>query len=209
MQSLGLIVTGDYALATGADRHVAYAARLLARVDRSLVWAWMVPADRVQLAASLFEALQRPHPVACFGGLGDGIDDHVKATVAALQSGRDAVGLARYSEQSGVGAPECGNIAFFGGNPERSHAAFEQWLTARVKFEALNDAPVAAERIRWDLPESAVAAGARRITRREFPTVIQRLVAAPEGSVALVLEGPSRGKTQAARKLLQRELQRH
>ena len=67
--TLGLIVVGDYALATGTDRHVAFAASLLGRTSHALEWAWLIPANRVQLAASLHEAWQRPHPVACFGGL--------------------------------------------------------------------------------------------------------------------------------------------
>jgi molybdopterin-biosynthesis enzyme MoeA-like protein len=72
--SLGLIVVGDFALATGEDRHVKYVATLLGKTARSLSWAWLIPASRVAIASALFEAFQRPHPVACFGGLGAGVD---------------------------------------------------------------------------------------------------------------------------------------
>ena len=67
-QGLGLIVVGDYALATGADRHVPFAASLLGRASLALDWAWLIPASRIQLAAALHEAWQRPHPVACLVG---------------------------------------------------------------------------------------------------------------------------------------------
>ena len=97
MGLLGLIVVGDYALATGADRHIAFAASVLGKKNHTLAWAWFVPADRVQLASVLHEAWQRPHAVACFGGLGTGIDDVVQVTVKALQMGREQVGLVRHA----------------------------------------------------------------------------------------------------------------
>lgn len=208
LTSLGLIVTGDFALATGADRHVAFAASLLAANGRALSWAWFVPADRVQIAAALQEAWLRPHAVACFGGLGTGVDDQVVATVAALQGGREATGLPRHPERAEDGVTECGNIAFFPGAPERAHPAFERWLRSAGQSVLDEAATYATEKVRWQLPESSLAADARRAAREAYPMVMQRLIGAANGEVMLSFEGPSRGKTQDARKLLQRELGR-
>jgi len=206
--SPGLIVAGDFALATGADQHVAFVASILARSNQALAWAWFVPADRVQIAAALHEAWQRPHPVACFGGLGSGIDDRVRATVASLQAGREAVGLSRHAESGDNDTFSCGNITFFGGNPKISHAVFERWFDARLSFQAASQEATATERVRWELPESAAASNARRLAKQAFPAVAQRLIAGADGEVALIFEGPSKGKTQSARKVLQRELRR-
>ncbi len=201
-------MAGDFALATGADQHVAFIASTLAKSNRALAWAWFVPADRVQIAAVLHEAWQRPHPVACFGGLGDGIDDHVRATVASLQAGREAVGLPRHTEQAGDDMFSCGNIAFFSGNPKISHAVFERWFDVQLALTAASNLATATERVRWELPESAAASNARRLAKQAFPAVAQRLIAGADGEVALIFEGPSKGKTQSARKVLQRELKR-
>lgn len=201
-------MAGDFALATGADRHVAFVASILARSSQTLAWAWLVPADRVQIAAVLHEAWQRPHPVACFGGLGSGIDDHVRVTVASLQAGREAVGLPRHAEHSDNEVFSCGNIAFFGGNPKTSHSAFERWFDAHLSFQAASQEAIATERVRWELPESAAACNARRLAKKAFPAVAQRLITGAGGEVALIFEGPSKGKTQSARKVLQRELKR-
>ena len=206
MFSLGLIVTGDYALATGADRHVAFAASLLARSGQGLAWAWLIPADRVQIAAALYEAWQRSNPVACFGGLGDGVDDHVRATIAALQAGREAVGLSKQPEREEEGCFECGNIIFLHGNPVASHTVFERWLVGRR--DQTNATGPAVEQLRWTLPETAAAIDARRVTKQAFPAIGQRLIAAADGALALSFTGPSKGKVQAARKRLQRELDR-
>lgn len=201
-------MTGDFALATGADRHVAFAASLLAASGRALSWAWLVPADRVQIAAALQEAWLRPHPVACFGGLGTGVDDQVRGTVAALQGGREAIGLTRHRERIDGGVMECGNIAFFPGSPQRAHPEFERWLRSADQPVAEEVAAQAIEKVRWQLPESPLAASARRAAREAYPTVLQRLIGAAGGEVMLSFEGPSRGKAQGARKLLQRTLGR-
>ena len=202
-------MVGDYALATGADQHVAFAASLVARTNQSLAWAWFIPADRVQLAAALHEAWQRPHAVACFGGLGRGVDDCVRTTINALQVGRDQVGLARHAATEVEGITECANIAFFPGHPERAHATFERWWLSRSsRLEAGQkvDDVLATERVRWQLPESTQATAARRKIKLAFPTVVQHLAAAGDGGVMLTFTGTSKGKAQGARKALQRAL---
>lgn len=204
MSSLGLIVTGDYALATGADRHIAFAASQLARTGQALAFAWFVPADRVQIAAAFAEAWQRPQRVACFGGLGAGVDDHVRATVAALQVGREQVGLPRHAESLEEGAVSCGNLSFFPGAPAVAHPMFERWW-ARV---GVVQAGAASESIRWTLPESALGAVARNDLKAEFPLIAQRITGHAGGGVALTLTGPSKGKVQQARKALQHRLSR-
>ncbi len=201
-------MTGDFALATGADRHVGFAASLLAETGRALNWAWLLPADRVQIAAALQEAWLRPHAVACFGGLGTGVDDHVRATLAALQSGRDTVGLPRHPDRIHDGVMECANIAFFPGAPALAHHLFERWLRSASPDAGADVADGATERIRWQLPESPLAAHARRVARQAYPMVLQRLIGGRNGEVMLAFEGASRGKTQSARKLLQREIGR-
>ena len=199
---LGLIVVGDYALATGADRHIALAASVLGKTGRSIAWAWLIPADRVQLASALHEAWQRPHDVACFGGLGECVDDHVRVTINALQVGREQVGRPRHPEIATEGILTCANIAFFPGHPDEAHAAFERWWG----LQALDADAHATERIRWVLPESTHAVNARRKVKADYPTVAQRLNAAGDGEVMLMFTGTSKGKTQGARKALQRAL---
>ena len=206
MVALGLIVVGDYALATGADQHVAHAASLLGRTSHAVSWAWLIPADRVQLAAALFEAWQRPHPVACFGGLGDGIDDHTRATVEALQQGRDDVGLPRYLVRSNQPILQVGNVAFFHGQPTRAHDLFAQWWQSLSATRDGNEGALASELVRWSLPEGAVSVRARQQTKVKHPAVSQRLMATTEGDVSLRLTGASKGKVQAARKALQAAL---
>ena len=200
--SLGLIVVGDYALATGADRHVAFAASVLGKSGRALAFAWFVPADRVQLASALHEAWQRPHAVACFGGLGNGIDDSVRTTINALQLGREQVGLSRHAQAESDGVVQCANTHFFSGHPDKAHAAFAHWWRSQpLAHEAL-----ATEHVRWTLPESTHAADARRKVKADYPSVAQRLTAASDGDVMLTFTGTSKGKTQGARKALQRAM---
>ena len=201
---LGLIVVGDYALATGRDQHVGFVGSVLGKTGRALVWAWMIPADRVQLASALHEAWQRPHAVACFGGLGHGVDDCVPVTVSALQAGRERVGLTRHPETESTGMATCANVAFFSGHPDKAHAAFERWWGALVRAESGDT--LATERVRWSLPESTHAVAARRSVKADYPTVVQRLTAAGEGDIMLTFTGTSKGKAQRARKALQRAL---
>ena len=202
--SLGLIVVGDFALATGADKHVSFVASLLGKTGQSLAFAWLIPADRVQLASALYEAWQRPHAVACFGGLGSGVDDCVRVTLSALQMGREAVGLLRHAVAESDGVVTCANVAFFPGQPEPAHAAFERWWLSQIQTIAAQ-AP-ATERVRWALPESPRAADARRKVKADYPTVVQRLTDAGNGDVMLTLTGTSKGKAQGARKALQHAL---
>lgn len=204
--TLGLIVVGDYALATGADCHVAFAASLLGRTAHALDWAWLIPASRIQLAAALHEGWQRPHPVACFGGLGNGVDDHVRATVDALQRGRDQVGQTRHVAQTDAAVMQIGNVAFFHGDPARAHDLFAQWWQTLLAMQAGDDKAIASEQVRWCLPEDASSAQARQQTKAKHPAVSQRVVADAEGAVALRLRGVSKGKVQAARKTLQAAL---
>ena len=199
-------MVGDYALATGADRHVAFAASLLGRTSHALEWAWLIPANRVQLAASLHEAWQRPHPVACFGGLGDAIDDHIRATVEAVQQGRDEVGLPRHDERANAAVMQVGNIAFFSGAPAHAHHVFARWWQSMLLMRDQNDGALASEQVRWAMPESAASAQARQHIKIKHPTVLQRVIAAAEGEVVLRLSGTSKGKAQAARKALQAAL---
>lgn len=206
MPELGLIVVGDYALATGADSHIACAASLLAPSSHAVSWAWLVPAHRVQLAAALFEAWQRPHPVACFGGLGTGVDDHVRATINALQQGRVAVGLQRYAVRSDVPTMQVGNIAFFHGQPSRAHEVFAQWWQSVLAMRDEEKSASAMELLRWTVPESVASANARQQAKLKHPAVLQRVIGATGGDVSLRLSGPSKGKVQAARKALQAAL---
>ncbi len=202
--ALGLIVVGDYALATGADRHVAFAASVVGKANQSLAWAWIIPSDRAQLASALDEAWQRPLAVACFGGLGNGVDDCVRITINALQAGREQVGLSRHAETEIDGVRICANIAFFSGHPRIAHPAFERWWGA-VRLTG-NGTALATERIHWKLPESTQAIEARRKVKSDYPTVAQRLAAAGDGEVMLTFTGASKGKAQGARKALQRAL---
>lgn len=202
--SLGLIVVGDYALATGADQHVSFVAALLGRTSHSLEWAWLIPASRVQLAAALVEAWQRPHPVACFGGLGNGVDDHTQPTIDALQQGRDEVGLPRQTGSTETIPMRVGNVAFFHGHPLHAHDAFARWWQSLP--EPVSDVVLASEQVRWQLPETALSSQARHLARAKHPAVQQRLVAAADGAVSLSLSGTSKGKVQAARKSLQAAL---
>ena len=204
--TLGLIVVGDYALATGTDRHVAFAASLLGRTSQALEWAWLIPADRVELAAALHEAWQRPHPVACFGGLGDAVDDHARATVEALQRGRDEVGLPRHVEQMEGAVTQVGNIAFFHGDPARAHDVFARWWISAIASLGGVESALASEQVRWSLPEAPLSVQARRHAKSKQPMVTQRLIAAAGGELALKLSGVSKGKIQAARKALQAAL---
>ncbi len=197
-------MVGDFSLATGADQHVAFVARLLGRTANSLEWAWLIPASRIQLAAALIEAWQRPHPVACFGGFGNGVDDHTQATLDALQQGREDVGLPRHATDAAAGVMQVGNVAFFNGHPTQAHDEFSRWWTALL--ETVVDDALAREHVRWPLPESPVSIQARKRTRAKHPAVLQRLIAAVDGSVALSLSGASKGKVQAARKSLQAAL---
>ncbi len=205
--TLGLLVVGDYALATGADRHVAFAAALLGRTSHALEWAWLIPANRVQLAAALHEAWQRPHPVACFGGLGDAVDDHTRVTIAALQHGRDEVGLPRYLVDADATVLQIGNVAFFHGHPSHAHALFAGWWQQSLLAErGADEGALTHEQVRWVIAESSAAIQARRHTRLKHPTVSQRLIAGADSAVALRLTGSSKGKVQAARKALQAAL---
>lgn len=204
--ALGLIVVGDYALATGADRHVAFAGSTLARTGHALEWAWLIPANRIQLAAALHEAWQRPHPIACFGGLGTAIDDHVRVTIEALQRGRDELGLPRHVAQTDVAVMQVGNVAFFSGDPVRAHDAFAHWWQRSLAARSADQEALAIEQIGWALPESAPSVHARQKNKIKHPMVLQRLIATAEGGVALRLSGTSKGKVQAARKALQAAL---
>lgn len=204
--SLGLIVVGDFALATGADRHVAFAAAQVGAARQSIAWAWFVAADRVQLAAALYEAWQRPHAVACFGGLGQGADDCVLATINALQIGREQVGLPRHQCTESEGVTRCANIAFFPGHPKQAHPAFSRWWRALAETGRV-DAP-ASEQVRWVLPEPPHAVAARHSVKASYPTVAQTITASGNGNGELMLTftGTSKGKAQGARKALQRAL---
>ena len=206
--SLGLIVVGDFALATGEDRHVKFAAALLGKTSHALEWAWLIPASRVALAGALFEAFQRPHPVACFGGLGTGVDDHVTATVAALQNGLAQVGKPRLVERQTVSSMQVGNVAFFHGHPDRSHGNFSQWWNSRLTETADATDASAMDGLRWHLPESPEAAAARCAIKAKYPQVQQRVASAADGRLTLSLRGASKGKVQAARKALQAAIQR-
>ena len=199
-------MVGDYALATGGDCHVGFVASLLGCTSRSIEWASLIPASRVQLAAALHEAWQRQHPVACFGGLGDGADDHTRATIDALHRGRDEMGLSRHVVQSGATAMQVGNVAFFSGDPARAHILFAKWWQSLIATHGTEPDWRANEQIRWALPESPAAVQARQQTKIKYPTVSQRLIASPDGDVALRLSGASKGKVQAARKALQAAL---
>ena len=206
--TLGLIVVGDYALATGADQHVAFVAALLGKTGRSLAFAWFVPAGRVPLAGALHEAWQRPQTVACFGGLGRGIDDHVRVTISALQTGREEMGLHRHPMSDIDDVLACANTVFFPGQPLAAHTSFERWWIAQALDSGAAGLP-STERVHWTLPESLAAADARRSVKADHPTVAQRLTAGTknaEGEVMLTFTGTSKGKTQAARKALQRLL---
>lgn len=202
--ALGLIVVGDYALATGRDQHVGFVGSILGTKGHALAWAWMIPADRVQLASALHEALQRPHAVACFGGFGAGIDDCVNVTLSGLQTGREQVGLSRHVETRVAGTAMCGNVAFFSGHPAKAHSAFELWW-ATYAHDVNANAQV-TERIGWTLPESDQASDARRKIKAQYPSVRQRLIAGGDGEVMLTFIGMSKGKAQGARKALQRAL---
>ena len=204
--ALGLIVVGDYALATGADRHITFVATLLGRTAHALEWAWLIPANRIQLAAALHEAWQRPLTVACFGGLGDAVDDHTRATVEALQCGRDEVGLPRHVVNSDAAVMQVGNVAFFPGDAVLAHELFGPWWQTLLAMQAGDDGALASEQVRWCLPEEASSARARQQTKAKHPAVSQRVVADAEGAVALRLSGVSKGKVQAARKTLQAAL---
>ena len=203
---LGLIVVGDYALATGADRHVPFAASLLGRASLALDWAWLIPASRIQLAAALQEAWQRPHPVACFGGLGGGVDDHTRATVEALQRGRDEVGLPRHAVASDAAVMQVGNAAFFPGDPARAHDVFAQWWESLLAERAADVRVPVSEQIRWSIPETAASTQARQQIKINYPMVSQRLISGADYAVALRLSGVSKGRVQAARKALQAAL---
>lgn len=204
--TLGLIVVGDYALASGADRHVTFAASVLGRTSQALEWAWLIPASRVHLAAALHEAWQRPHPVACFGGLGNGVDDHTLATVHALQRGRDEVGAPRHVEQTDAAVMRVGNVAFFPGDPAHAHALFAGWWQAWLATCGEQEGALANEQLRWAMPESPALAHARQQVKAQHPAVTQRVIAAAKGAVALRLSASSKGKAQAARKALQATL---
>jgi hypothetical protein len=204
--ALGLIVVGDYALATGADTHVSHAAAALARTSDSLAWAWLIPSDRTQLAAALFEAWQRRHPVACFGGLGDGVDDPVRTTIHALQKGREEVGQPRHVQHAVAGGLQVGNIAFFSGHPARARADFDRWWQSQLAASDDTASMLTSEQLRWQLPETTPATLARRAIKLQHSTIAQRVIAAADGGVALRLSGASKGKVQAARKALQAAL---
>lgn len=136
------------------------------------------------------------------------MDDHVRMTIAALQRGRETVGLARYAECISGDVMACGNVAFFPGSPAAAHPAFAHWLRSGDRAAEEKAAEGVIERMRWQLPESPQAASARRAAREAYPMVMQRLIGGSNGEVMLALEGPSRGKTQSARKLVQRKLGR-
>lgn len=204
--TLGLIVVGDYALATGADRHVAFAASLLGRTSHALEWTWLIPASRIQLAAALHEAWQRSHSVACFGGLGGGVDDHTRPTIDALLRGREEVGLSRHWVDVDAAVMKVGNVAFFPGDPARAHDLFARWWQSSLAARGAEEGAFANEQVRWVMPEPATSAQARQQTKIKHPTVAQRLIAAAEGDVALRLSGTSKGRVQAARKALQAAL---
>ena len=199
-------MVGDYALATGADRHVPFAASLLGRTSHALEWAWVIPASRVQLAAALNEAWQRPHAVACFGGLGKGVDDHTRATLEALQRGRDEVGLPRHLVPANADAMQAGNVAFFSGDPARAQDVFAHWWRSELGMRGEDEGALASEQLPWMLPETAATAQARYLIKIKHPTVMQRVIAAADGAGALKLSGTSKGKVQAARKALQAAL---
>ena len=209
--SLGLIVVGDYALASGMDQHVAFAASVLGKSNQTLAWAWLISSDRVQLASALHEAWQRPYAVACFGGLGNGVDDAVRVTVNALQTGREQVGLVRHPAHEADGVSICANVAFFSGHPVRAHQAFERWWLSRATAPDCGSGgcALASERIRWTLPESTEALAARRKIRMAYPAVTQHLTSAGsagEGEVMLTFTAVSKRKAQGARKALQRAM---
>ena len=195
-------MVGDFALATGCDHHVKFVASLLGKAGQLPAWAWFIPADRVQLASALHEAWQRRHAVACFGGLGDGVDDCVRVTVNALQMGREQVGLPRLAEGETEGVLTCANVRFFAGHPGKAHPAFERWW----RYSSSVEDTLAREQVRWPLPESSQAVRARRKVKTDFPAVAQHLTGAADGAVMLTFRATSRGKAQGARKALQRAL---
>jgi len=208
VHSLGVIVVGDYAVSVGADAHVPFVRAALAAAGGGwrIAWAWLVAADPVAVAAALHEAQTRPHPVVCFGGLGDGCDDHVRAALAALERGRADVGLpARALADAGQGALTWGNVTCFAGSPERAHPAFRAWWqTALTDTQSAGN--TVRESIRWCLPESALHRKARCDAARRHSDVRQYLATMPDGTPALVFVAPSRGKAQAARKAVQAQI---
>lgn len=204
MDCIGLIAVGDYALATGRDLHVQAVARLIAADDVVLAFASFVPADPVAIAAALHDALQRPHTVVCFGGMGSHADDLSWAALGALQQGRSEVGLARWPETQVGGVSQVGNVVLLPGSAERAHAQFAAWWEASRATDARAALP--SERLPWRLPVTPLADAARRQIRVDYPLVRQRLISDQHGRIQLMLTGPSRGKTQAARKALQRLL---
>ncbi|MBL8311249.1 MAG: hypothetical protein JNL19_12545 [Burkholderiales bacterium] len=204
MNRLGLLIVGDYALATGEDRHLSAVSRALAADSAALEFATLVPADPVAIAAALHDALQRPHPVACFGGFGQQSDDFVCASMEALQQGRAEVGLPPWPEATVAGVRQVGSVALLPGQPARAHGKFLAWW--QVVRGTLAESTLPSEHVPWSLPATPRADAARRALRIEHPLVRQRLVPDAQGGVRLQLTGPSRGKTEAARKALQRLL---
>lgn len=206
MRELGLLIVGDFALATGRDGHLPYVVRTLAEATAAgrVVWTSLLPAEPVAIAAGLLDAWSRPVAVACFGGLGDGSDDFVRACVLAQQSGRREVGLSPRPQHTADGVLTVGNITCFPGRPERAHPAFLRWWLQSAR--ALSVATEAVESIRWQLPEPDAARAARSLLARTHPQVEQRLSTGADGAPRLIFTAASRGKAQAARKALQRLL---
>ena len=101
---------------------------------------------------------------------------------------------------------QVGNIAFFSGAPARAHLVFARWWQSMLLMRDQNDGALASEQVRWAMPEGAASAQARQHIKIKHPTVLQRVIAAAEGEVALQLSGASKGKVQAARKALQAAL---
>ncbi|MEO7254754.1 MAG: hypothetical protein ABIZ64_11030, partial [Casimicrobium sp.] len=120
----------------------------------------------------------------------------------ALQSGREQIGLARHVDIEREDILTCANTAFFPGHPDKAHASFERWWHSQA---ADIDTQV-TERVRWPLPESTLAADARRKVKADYPEVAQRLTPSSDGEVMLTFTATSKGKAQGARKALQRTM---
>ena len=202
VRELGVVIVGDFALATGADRHLPFVAReLAAESGARIAWVWLVPADPVAVAAALHDAWLRPQPVACFGGLGEGHDDYVRAALSALQTGLAEVGQPLRPVVQRDDLLSAGNIAFFSGHPARAHPQFHGWWRSNAEAGSVGGG---IETLPWPLPESANQQAARSTVARAHPLVLQHIGASSDGTTRLAFTAPSRGKAQAARKALQR-----
>ncbi len=215
-RAFGLVLIGDWVLATGQD---ALAGALIALLGPGARWRFIEasPADPAAIAEVLSRAQRRPFTVIVAGGLGSGVDDWTWVVLEALARGQAQMLGQKQSQPTSLHveherAYEHGNLLLLPGSPERALSAFRAWFeqqAAPTTGSISNSATPTQQHvlIPWTLPESEQQRQARRYLFERHPEVLQGIVRGRHpDELALELTASSRSRLDKAVRFLRAQM---